>query len=94
MLISKKWRVKGFCKYSSALTILGIEATVSIAMSFPSEAFLCASEAFWRASEAFWCTSEAFWRTTDGYWLRLLGSIVFANPHDSASDPKNTIKDF
>ena len=35
----KKWRVKGFREYSSALAILGVVATVSVAMSFPSEAF-------------------------------------------------------
>ena len=66
----KKWRVKGFREYSSALTILGMVATVSIAMSFPSEAFWCTSEGFWCASEGFWCTSEAFWRTADIYWRR------------------------
>ena len=61
-IYTEKVKGEGFSRLFFCTDNLGMEATISTAECFPSEAFWCTSEAFWCASEVFWQTAEALWR--------------------------------
>ena len=69
-IYTEKVKGEGFSRIFFCTDNLGMEATISTAECFPSEAFWCTSEAFWCTSEAFWCASEAFWQTAEALWRR------------------------